>query len=336
MWTPSRIASSLSSLALAMMLVWSPNTAVVNACSCLGPITFNNALRSDATAAKVRIRNEIFPNGPLDPIGNGFRYFRATILQPYRACKLSRNQDILVSTGGNSALCGIDIKPGTDYLFFGFQEVEEIKGLGKRNVLQVGSCSFNVPFRTVTTEQKGRLAKFSYVDNCRPKPCDNEKKCGPRPPVAPPIACPDGSETFTDITCVVAPATSYGPSQCRWDVRSSSCPACSEDADCFFNTFCSAGLCRTKGMCGVQADCWNPSNVADTTTTTTKNDPPCIAEVRECVSGTCDSSCCPEKDVFNCFADPCSVLVKPAHTCVSDFCGGCNAYAFDKEGNQVN
>jgi hypothetical protein len=241
---------SFSSPVLAiMLLVWSSDHAtVVTACSCVVPVTFNNAWRNDATAAaKVRIRDEIFPDGPLDPYGNGFRYFRATILQPYRGCKLILNQDILVSTGDNSGLCGIEIKPSTDYLFFGYQTADKVvKGMGKRNVLEVGLCSFNVPFSSLTSEQTNRLAEFSYVDNCRPKLCDNEKKCGPIPPVAPPQKCPDGSETYYDITCVVVPATSYGPSQCRWDVRSSSCPSCMEDADCTFGTYCSAGLCHVN------------------------------------------------------------------------------------------
>jgi hypothetical protein len=337
-------------------LLWLSNdtTTAVMACSCFGPITFNNALRDESlTAAKIMIRNEIFPNGPFDDeVGNGIRYFRAQVVRPYRGCRLSRGQNILVSTGGNSAMCGSDLRAQTEYLLFGSQQEETIKGLGTRQVLQVNVCNYQVPFRLVSRPQLHQLARFRYVDNCRPELCDQVKKCGPPPPVAPPIQCPDGSMTFYDINCVKTTSTTGSSSSCRWDVKSSSCPACSEDADCSLASYCSAGLCRTKDTCGTKSDCWNPSidgtttttaitTTSTTTTSTTTKDLPCLAEQRECTavvssSNSCTSTCCDKKDVVNCFIDPCDTVTVPYHTCVSDYCGGCNAYAFDQAGHLVS
>lgn len=207
-------------------------------------------------------------------------------------------------------MCGIDITQGKDYLVFGYQEDKVVKGMGKRNVLEVGLCSFNVPFRTLMSEQRGQLTRFRYVDNCRPKPCDQEKECGPRPSVPAPIQCPNGSVTYYDIACVVARAMTYGPSQCRWDVKASSCPACSEDSDCSFESYCSAGLCTTKGKCNSVTDCFHPSNRPSDTA-----EPQCVLQ-RECKAGLCKSTCC--KQVVDCYADPCDVLDIPFHVCSSD------------------
>ena len=51
------------------------------------------------------------------------------------------------------------------------------------------------------------------------------------------------------------------------------------------------------------------------------------------VTDTCN---CP--DLVNCFIDPCQFATCPAFpnaSCLSDYCGGCNARFFDKDGIEV-
>jgi hypothetical protein len=302
---------------LSLVALQSP---VVLACSCIGPITLSNSLKDkQSTAVKVRIGKEIFPNGPLDDLGNGFRYFRATIQYAYRACNLRRNDSILVSTGGNSALCGITIEPQTSYLMFGFLQDEDVKGYGSQRVLQVGLCQYQIPFRQLTKQQRETLSRRRYQDNC-PKVCDR-KDCGAVPPVAPPYTCPDGSTAGTTINGCID--NGFG---CQWDFKETVCPACFVDEDCSEQTFCSQGLCRTKGTCLTTADCFNPNNRGEA-------EPACVLD-RECIGEVCDNRCC--KNVVNCLVDPCDNVRVEFDTCVSDYCGGCNAYAFDQSGNQVN
>jgi hypothetical protein len=319
----------MKAIRFALILVALLDVSAVLACSCLGPITLFKALQDkSSTAVKILIRNEIFPTGALDENGNGFRYFRAQVQRAYRGCKLMGQPYILVKTAGNSAACGVDIIPRTEYIMFGSLQRESVEGYGTRRVLSVGLCGFFSPFEQLTESQRKELASRRYEDNCPPKLCDDSDKCGPRPPVAPPIVCPDGSSTFYDIQCI---DVGY---RCQWDVKASSCPACAEDSDCFFTSYCDQGRCRTKGTCDSNVDCWNPSN-SNGDVAAEETELPCLAEKRECNGSICESKCCTDA-IFACFVDPCDTVNVPYFQCTSDFCGGCNAYAFDRAGNQVN
>ena len=46
-------------------------------------------------------------------------------------------------------------------------------------------------------------------------------------------------------------------------------------------------------------------------------------------------TCPPDKPLVNCLVDPCQFATCTDATCVSDFCGGCNARFFDEDGNEV-
>jgi hypothetical protein len=319
---------------VALLFVGGPRHSAT-ACSCLGPITLFKGLQDDRLAAvKIAISSEFFPSGEPwdDDLGNFFRYYRATIIKPYKGCNLRRGQTILVTTGGNSALCGFDITPRTTYLMIGRIQSEDVAGT-TRQVLSVDSCTFQSSFFELTRKQRSDLLRRPYRNICPPELCPNVDDCGPVPPIAPPQICPDGSETFYDISCIKATTgTTYSntspPPTCQWDIKSSSCPACMGDEDCSFTSYCSAGLCTTKGTCDSVDDCFHPSNVPLDTA-----EPQCILD-RTCNAGRCESKCC--QDVVECFADPCEVLDVSYHTCVSDYCGGCDAYAFDKKGNLVS
>ena len=63
-------------------------------------------------------------------------------------------------------------------------------------------------------------------------------------------------------------------------------------------------------------------------------------EKQYCAAHTChndDGKCTDGSQPFNCFAQPCAVVGDCAEAayCVDDYCGGCNAYHFDAEDNQV-
>lgn len=306
-----------SSLFLGILTLSLP--ALVSSCSCIpGSYTFRNSFENESlTAVKVYVRNEIFPNGPLDEVGNGFRYYRAIVLRTYRGCDLPRWERILISTGGNSALCGVELSTRTRYLLFGFLQDETVGGEFHR-VLSVGSCQYQTRMRDLQIYQRRYLYRQPYQDICSNNNNNNGScDCGLLPP-GQSISCPDGSTAGFTGNCL-----DVGNGRCEWEFTS--CPMCSSDYDCNGDTFCSAGQCRSIGTCGNVFDCYNPSNAYGAEIL-------CILE-RECINEICGAQCC--QNVFNCLQDPCQSLGFDYHSCTSDYCGGCHAFAYDQTGQRI-
>jgi hypothetical protein len=112
---------------------------------------------------------------------------------------------------------------------------------------------------------------------------------------------------------------------------------CWNDSHCRGDKYCNGGRCRNAGTCDDLADCWNPSNIYASIL--------CVGPISCGDEGTCGrtcsaSTCADGSEPVQCLVDPCEVtspecLAEKPVSCVSDYCGGCNAYRFDKAGNQV-
>ena len=108
---------------------------------------------------------------------------------------------------------------------------------------------------------------------------------------------------------------------------------CRGDNDCDIDEYCQGGVCSSNGSCSSVTDCFNPANMyADIL---------CFGPVT-CEGGQCGRDCngleCADgSQPVNCFARPCDVISEKcaaqAVSCVDDYCGGCNAYAYDAAGN---
>jgi hypothetical protein len=114
-------------------------------------------------------------------------------------------------------------------------------------------------------------------------------------------------------------------------------PSCNSTSDCESGSYCSSGECREMGMCVNTFDCRNPSNIYATIL--------CIGPLY-CneTSGSCGRECgitdCPgDAEPVQCIESPCTVLRQTCDEeifeCVDDYCGGCNALAFDASGAPV-
>ena len=112
-------------------------------------------------------------------------------------------------------------------------------------------------------------------------------------------------------------------------------PTCSMDDDCAELEYCSAGLCRETGSCGVLEDCFNPSNVYP--------DVSCVG-FKYCneTTGTCGrecgaSFCPPDTKELTCDVSPCNATEcnEDYVSCVDYNCDNCTAIFFDSTGNQV-
>lgn len=131
-----------------------------------------------------------------------------------------------------------------------------------------------------------------------------------KPVVKPVGLCPDGRSQFP---CFPRPGPLPGP-----------CPS-----DKPFQ-FCKADPCRVA-KCPGAPDAKCVSNFCGG----------CTADFLDerGVKINCDTGCPVDKPLVACFADPCSVTSCPAFPnarCVSNFCGGCNAFFFDKSGKRVD
>lgn len=213
--------------------------------------------------------------------------------------------------------------------------------------LTMGSCE---------TEWDCRNPSNSYaiIECVGPILCDKKKEC--RRECGP--LCPDGS---FGVECDVDPC-SVANETCRGNFTScqtESCGGCSalvfddtgkhelctekpktpctSTTDCGDWEYCSNGVCTESGKCSSDADCFNPENIYATILCI--GPVSCDKQLGQC-GRTCSDSDCPDGQApTQCLVAPCDVIESPCKdevaSCVDSYCGGCNAYAFDKAGYQV-
>ena len=95
-------------------------------------------------------------------------------------------------------------------------------------------------------------------------------------------------------------------------------------------------MCVDMGHCLTDADCFNLDNQYAVIL--------CIGPLscnsdNQCGVTCSDTNCPADKPQVECFTSPCSVVEsscsEDVSSCVDNYCGGCNAFAFDKAGNQI-
>eukprot|EP00980_Cylindrotheca_fusiformis_P016734 scaffold5039_cov119-Cylindrotheca_fusiformis.AAC.1 len=112
---------------------------------------------------------------------------------------------------------------------------------------------------------------------------------------------------------------------------------CESSEDCTGDEqYCAEGMCLKHGSCNVATDCLNPENDVKAED--------CVGYM-ECYDNTCGmicstedppKNCRPGQTEVNCAQDPCEASdCDEATSCVSDYCGGCNAIHFNARGDRV-
>lgn len=291
-------------------------TSRTQACSCLGPLTVESSLERNDYALKARVIDEVFPLGPVDE-SNQFipRYYRAFVFRMYNGCRIRRR--ILIRTAANSALCGVDLTPGTTYLLFGSMDIEHLERFrNPQMVLSVNGCDLQAPWRSLDRDQVLSLRSLATGACFDPLPrlCDLNE-C----PFRRNQLCSNGQTPHG--LCVYHEHYGF----CEWE--QDPCPSCRSDFECQGGEFCSKGACRSVGTCNDDADCYNPAN-----TVPGSIEVQCILE-RSCENQVCRAECC--TNVFNCLIAPCDTLSFEYSSCSDSYCGGCNAYPFDMAGNSL-
>lgn len=192
-----------------------------SACSCLPADLATHFNQADAVL-RVRILGE-------RNRADGQIAYTARVVTTYKGCAQKR-QVLPLVTAPNDGLCGIRLEVGGDYLVTG-------QRFGRGRAIQVGSCGFNRPFRSLSPEDREFLATRW---NC----CGDTCACVKREPV----------QCFVDpcdvASCADGTCTANYCGGCRAEFTSPDganvCQPCATDDDCplLGQTCDPEGVCR--------------------------------------------------------------------------------------------
>jgi hypothetical protein len=142
-----------------------------SACSCPGPPDLNATLyEKDSIVLRGRILDEIKLT-TTDEFGNYDRFFAFKVKKVHKApCYIQVGDVILVSTGGNDGLCGVELlPPGTPYTFSGSSDNSNPEEPTMVQV-RVGSCDYLVEGNNPPKADKRVLGAYKKA-NPHPTTC---------------------------------------------------------------------------------------------------------------------------------------------------------------------
>ena len=331
-WVTFLVALSLPSLTKACTCTRDSNTLE----AAFASVDNTNPNR---VVAKVRVKALVQEDDELYKLYPFSKFYRATIRRVFAAnCETwddLNKQKILIRTGLDSGLCGVDLDVKQNYLLVGNlrDDSDDVESGFDRPVLSIGLCDYQNKWGSISKPTKKYIRKQGQCRYCPNQACGFFRHAGPEgdeededdldeedeeeemfvqdPELlfrAPNKLCPDG-------------VTLSGPSDvCRYDKESDTCtswvncPTCETSEDCNFGQFCSAGECRAYGTCGALHDCFNPNHgwvprkpcTGYWTCAAGRCDVVCGAD--ECPPDTCQDN---EDTVDSVAADPVEPVVVP-------------------------
>ena len=97
------------------------------------------------------------------------KYYSVRVWRVYKGCTFTNETSIVLTTSGNSALCGINLELGKNYVFSGRSipaDTKVIKKAQERNpkivtneMVRVGLCDFNEQFLSLSKADKDLVRK---------------------------------------------------------------------------------------------------------------------------------------------------------------------------------
>jgi hypothetical protein len=104
---------------------------------------------------------------------NDPKYYSVRVWQVYKGCTFSNATSIVLTTSGNSALCGINVVLNKNYVFSGRSVPAEYKVIKKAKVknpktftkemVRVAMCDFNLEVFSLSSADKELLRKQTKV-----------------------------------------------------------------------------------------------------------------------------------------------------------------------------
>jgi hypothetical protein len=201
-----------------------PNAAL--ACRCMQTTVESILVTPESVAFRGTVVRQVYTN---DTSTTQTNYFIFAVGRVFKGCDFKPSDRILVQTGSNSAMCGLDLKVGTNYLFTSRSTTQPLdkamlQVLGKSTKISrqlwLSTCDFVREFTAVTDEEKTTLRNHNNQCNSNAKcvlgtDCPKEQFCdagkcvlynAPCPIDTLPVACLADPCTIakpcTDSTCL--------------------------------------------------------------------------------------------------------------------------------------
>ena len=148
------IQSSIRSwLVVIATAVFGHRVRQADACSCIAidfPTKFDNSESVDAVYiyGQMSLINDRFywknPDEPVEDI-NADIYYYAYVWKSYKGCKGHEGQSIVISSGGNSGLCGVNYNPGGWYIISSYEDSNN------PYFNRVNSCGINIAWEDIAS-----------------------------------------------------------------------------------------------------------------------------------------------------------------------------------------
>jgi hypothetical protein len=196
-------------LGLGAILLSLPNS---HACSCsLGRQSAQSALSYSANVFLVRVVKDLNPTPPPGTGGDGSffdedpKQYLVRVRRLFKSCTLEVNDYVVVTTGANSEMCGIEISLNQRYVFSGTPGAADAATIAMSGmqslagVMYAGDCRYNIPWDMVAPADKKRLVNRGTM------PCKSPCKIG--------TECASSTEYCYAGTCIAfdAPCSPYAP-----------------------------------------------------------------------------------------------------------------------------
>jgi Tissue inhibitor of metalloproteinase len=104
---------------------------------------------------------------------NAPKYYSIRVWRVYKGCTFTNATSIVLTTAGNSALCGVNLALKQNYVFSGRSTPAESKVIKKaqeknpkiitNEMVQVGNCDFNAEFLSLSSAEKNLVRKQTNV-----------------------------------------------------------------------------------------------------------------------------------------------------------------------------
>jgi hypothetical protein len=216
----TRQHTTMKSLALLSLFLSFP--ALTFACSCLGPITLAKSLKSADSVFRGTVIRKL-EDAVVDDQGEK-SFYEVRVNRLFKGCNFIQSNHIIVTTGSNSAACGVYLEVDKSYALFGANvalPAAAKKQLGTNpkkiaKAVSIGLCGYNAEWSTVPAQDLKTLRRYDN-SKCKPKcvtgkDCPNNNYCDAGKCVAFDAPCPTPV-----VNCVASPcsvSTCISPSKC--------------------------------------------------------------------------------------------------------------------------
>jgi Tissue inhibitor of metalloproteinase len=163
--------SSLIALLASILLF--PNAAV--ACRCMQTTVESILTTTESVAFRGTVMRQVYTNDTSTQTNK----FVFAVGRVFKGCDIQPSDRIVVQTGSNSAMCGLDLKVGTNYLLTSRSTTQPLDKamldvLGQSTKISrqlwVSTCDFVREFTAVTEDEKKALRNHN-------KQCNSNAKC---------------------------------------------------------------------------------------------------------------------------------------------------------------